>query len=277
MFPLAISCLITYNLPWFMDQTFHVPMQYYSLQYSTLLSPLVLSHSVTSNFCDSMDCRIHQHPLPMEFFRQEFWSGLQFSPQWDLPHIGIKHTSPVSPVLQWICYPLKHWENTRHIHNWVWFLLWFSLLILCEVISLLFSSSISDTYLPGGVIFQYHMFLLFYTFLGVLKARKLKWPQFPSPVDHLLGELSTITHPSWVAQNVKTRRFIKLHKSVIHVISLVSFLRLCVLFWSSRYCSSASSACPVMDEVKRLVQASWWKELAVGKTETCSGGQGHAQ
>ena len=35
----AISCLTTSNLPWFMDLTFQVPMQYCSLQHQTLLSP----------------------------------------------------------------------------------------------------------------------------------------------------------------------------------------------------------------------------------------------
>ena len=35
MFTLAISCVITSNLPWFMDLTFQVPMQYCSLQHWT--------------------------------------------------------------------------------------------------------------------------------------------------------------------------------------------------------------------------------------------------
>ena len=39
MFTLAITCLTTYNLPWFMDLTFQVPMQYCSLQHLTLFSP----------------------------------------------------------------------------------------------------------------------------------------------------------------------------------------------------------------------------------------------
>ena len=40
-FTLAISCLTTSNLPWFMDLTFQVPMQYCSLQHQTLrLSPV---------------------------------------------------------------------------------------------------------------------------------------------------------------------------------------------------------------------------------------------
>ena len=36
-FTLAIACLTTSNLPWFMDLTFQVPMQYCSLQHRTLL------------------------------------------------------------------------------------------------------------------------------------------------------------------------------------------------------------------------------------------------
>ena len=38
--------------------------------------------------------------LSMEFFRQEHWSGLPFSPPGDLPNPGIKPTSPVSVALQ---------------------------------------------------------------------------------------------------------------------------------------------------------------------------------
>ena len=47
-FTLAISCLTTSNLPWFMDLTFQVPMQYCSLQLQTLLPSLVIS---TTGFC----------------------------------------------------------------------------------------------------------------------------------------------------------------------------------------------------------------------------------
>ena len=39
----------------------------------------------------------HQAPLPMEFSRQEYWSGLPFPPPGDLPNSGIK---PGSPALQ---------------------------------------------------------------------------------------------------------------------------------------------------------------------------------
>ena len=49
---------------------------------------------------------------------------------------------------------------------------------------------------------------------------------FPSPVDHVLSELSTMTHPSWVALLIMAHSFIELEKAVVHVISLISFLRL---------------------------------------------------
>ena len=39
MFTLAISCLTSSNLLWFIDVTFQVPMQYCSFQHQTLLSP----------------------------------------------------------------------------------------------------------------------------------------------------------------------------------------------------------------------------------------------
>ena len=37
------------------------------------------------------------------------------------------------------------------------------------------------------------------------------------------------------------------------------------------------SAFPLMDKDRRLVEASWWEGLAVGKSESCSDGWGHAQ
>ena len=47
---------------------------------------------------------------------------------------------------------------------------------------------------------------------------------FPSPVDHILSELSTMTHPFWVALQGMAHSFIELDKAVVHVISLISFL-----------------------------------------------------
>ena len=41
----------------------------------------------------------HQASLSMEFFRQEYWSGLPFPSPGDLPDPGIEPVSPSSPVL----------------------------------------------------------------------------------------------------------------------------------------------------------------------------------
>ena len=43
MFTLAILCLTTSNMPWFMDLTFQVPIQYCSLQHRISLPPPVTS------------------------------------------------------------------------------------------------------------------------------------------------------------------------------------------------------------------------------------------
>ena len=47
---LAISCLTTSNLPWFMDLIFQVPMQYCSLQHQTLL-PSPITSTTGCCFC----------------------------------------------------------------------------------------------------------------------------------------------------------------------------------------------------------------------------------
>ena len=104
MFTFAISYLTTSNLPWFMDLTFQVPMQYCSLQPRTLLpSPVTSTTGLcfcfgfipsfflelflhwspywaptnlgSSSFCVLLFCLFI---LFMGFSRQEYWSGLPF-------------------------------------------------------------------------------------------------------------------------------------------------------------------------------------------------------
>ena len=61
---------------------------------------------------------------------------------------------------------------------------------------------------------------------------------FPSPVDHVLSELSTMTHLSWVTLHSMAHSFIELDKAVVHVIRWVSFLWLwfpvCLCLWWRR-------------------------------------------
>ena len=105
-FTFAISCLTTSNLPWFVDLTFQVPMQYCSLQHQTLLLSPVTS---TARYCFCfgsipsffLELFLHWSPVAywaltdlgsssfsilsfclfilfMGFSRQEYWSGLPF-------------------------------------------------------------------------------------------------------------------------------------------------------------------------------------------------------
>ena len=97
-----------------------------------------------------------------------------------------------------------------------------ALFLVSEVISSLFS--ILSTYWLGEFIFQCHLFLPFHTVYEVLKQDYWNVLPFPSPVNHILPELSTMTHPSWVALHGMAHSFIELDKAVVRVISLVNFL-----------------------------------------------------
>ena len=105
-FTLAISCLTTSNLPWFMDLTFQVPMQYCSLQHWTLLpSPVKSTTGLCFHFGSMssfvLELFLHFSPVAywaptnlgsssfsvlsfclfilfMGFSRQEYWSDLPF-------------------------------------------------------------------------------------------------------------------------------------------------------------------------------------------------------
>ena len=152
MFTLAISCLTTSNLPWFMDLTFQVPMQYCSLQASDFLS------------------------------------------------------------------------ITHHIHNWVLFLLW-----LCPFFLELFLHWSPVAYWAptdlGSSSFSVLSFCLFILFMQFSRQEYQSGLPFPSPVDHVLSEIYTMTHPSWVALHGMAHSFIELYKAVVHVISLVIYIK----------------------------------------------------
>ena len=79
MFTLSVSCLTTSNLPWFVDLTFQVPMQYCSLQHRSLLftwaqtmvevmkimlTSLRRSHACTATVCAPNPAAGHPWPTP---------------------------------------------------------------------------------------------------------------------------------------------------------------------------------------------------------------------
>ena len=126
MFTLAISCLTTSNLPWFMDLTFQVPMQYCSFQHRTLLLSPVTS---TTGYCFCFGS------IP-SFFLELFL-----------------HWSPVA-----------NWAPTD----------------------------------LGSSSFSILSFCLFILFKGFSRQKYWSGLPFPSPVDHILSDLSTMTRLSWV-------------------------------------------------------------------------------
>ena len=151
MFIPAISCLTTSNLPWFMELTFQVPMQY--ILYS----------------------------IRLYFHHQSH------------PQLGV--------VFAWLC-----------------------LLILSGVISPPISSSILEPTDLGSSPFSVLSFCLSILFMGFLRQEYWNGLPLPSPVDHILSELSTMTCLSLMALHGITHSFVELDKAVVHVIRLVSFL-----------------------------------------------------
>ena len=69
-------------------------------------------------------------------------------------------------------------------------------------------------------------------------------------MDHIFSELSSMTHPSWVALHSMAHSFIELDKAVVHVIRLVSSV--IVVFSLSAF-------------HKRLMEDSWWERPTAGK------------
>ena len=67
-------------------------------------------------------------------------------------------------------------------------------------------------------------FCLFILLMGSSRQEYWSGLPFPSPVDHILSELPTMIHLSWVALHSIAHSFIELDKVVVHVIRLISFL-----------------------------------------------------
>ena len=200
MFTLAILCLITSNLPWFMGLTFQVPMQYCSLQHQTLLPSPVTSTSGCC-FCFGSFSSFFQEKAMAPYSSTLAWKipwmeepgGLQSMGSWrvghnwlhfhfSLPCIGEGNGNP----LQCSCLEIPGtgawWAAIYGVAQSQTQLKWLSCsssFILSGVISPLISSSILGTYQPGEFIFQCAIFLPFHTVHGILKTRILKWFAIP--------------------------------------------------------------------------------------------------
>ena len=118
---------------------------------------------------------------------------------------------------------LQHWTLllsqvtfTCDTIHWVLFLLWLHPFHLSGVISPLISSSILVTYWPGEFLFHYPIILPFHTAHGVSRQEYWSGLPYPSPVDHVLSDLSTMPaclgwpHRAWLC-------FIELDKAMVLV------------------------------------------------------------
>jgi len=70
-------------------------------------------------------------------------------------------------------------------------------------------------------VISFCLFILFMIF-----SRQEYWSglPFPSLVDHIFSELSTMTYPSWVTLHGMAHSFTELDRALFHMISLIRFL-----------------------------------------------------
>ena len=118
-FTLAISCLTTSNLPWFMDLTFQVPMQYFSLQPRTLLLSPVTSTAGCSFFFGSipsffLELFLHWSPVA-------YWAPTDLGFLFQYPIILPFHTVHgvlKARILKWFAIPFSSGPHpVRSLHH----------------------------------------------------------------------------------------------------------------------------------------------------------------
>ena len=100
-------------------------------------------------------------------------------------------------------------------------------------LELFLHSSLASYWEPadlGSSSFSVLSFCLFILFMGFSSQEYWSGLPFCFVVDHILLELFTMTHLSWVALHSMAHRFLELYKVVIHVISVVNFLWLCLTY-----------------------------------------------
>ena len=179
MFILAISCLTTFNLSWFMDLTFQVPMQYCFLQHCTLLLSPVTSRTGCC-FCFG--------------FVSSFFLAL---------------------FLYWS--PVAYWAPTN----------------------------------LGSSSFSVLSFYLFKLRMGFSRQEYWSGLPFPSPVDHILSELFTMT----------------VLDCMVH--SSIELDKAWFIWWDWLvFCDCGfQSVCPLIEKDKRFMEDSWSERLTEGELD----------
>ena len=123
-FTLAISCLTTSNLPWLIDLTFQVPMQYCSLQHWTWLQSPVIS-TTRCCFCfgsiSSIFLELFLHWSPIAYWAPTDLGNSSFS----IYHFAFSHCA-------WLSF-IELDKAVVHAIRLVSFLwLWFSFCLLSD-------------------------------------------------------------------------------------------------------------------------------------------------
>ena len=117
MFTLAISCLTTSDLLWFMDLTFQVLMYYCSLQHQTLIPSLVTSPlGVVFALAPSLHSSGVISPLFSSSILGTYWPGEFFQCHIFLPFHTV-HGVFKARILKWFATPFSsgpHFVRTLH-------------------------------------------------------------------------------------------------------------------------------------------------------------------
>ena len=114
--------------------------------FPSVLCCAVLSHFSCVQLFATPWTIAHQTLLSMDFFRQDYWSGLPFPSPGDLPNPGIEHASPMSPALAGGFFTTSAWEVT------FWDVVYFFL--VCPILFTSYLSGILHNFLStGGTLF----------------------------------------------------------------------------------------------------------------------------
>ena len=108
LFTLAISCLTTSNLPWFMDLTFQAPMHYCSLQHQTLHPLPVISTTGCCGFglVSSFFLELFLHSSPIAYWAPTVLGSFSFSILSFLPFSTV-HGVLKARILKWFAIPFS--------------------------------------------------------------------------------------------------------------------------------------------------------------------------
>ena len=104
-FTLAISYLITSNLPWFMDLTFQVPMQYCSLQHWILLLSPVISTTLFLLWLHPFILSGVISPLISSSILGTYWPGEFLFQHPIILHFHTVHGVLKARILKWFAIP----------------------------------------------------------------------------------------------------------------------------------------------------------------------------